>query len=64
MIVTISLVNTSTTSHSYYGRVSFFFAMRTFKVYFLSTFHVCNKVLLTIITRLYIRASELILVQT
>ena len=34
--------------------------VRTFKVYPLSNFQVCNTVLLTIVTMLYIRGSELI----
>ena len=36
----------------------FFLVMRTFKIYFLSTFEICNTVLLTIVTMLYILHSH------
>ena len=43
--------NTSITIHSY---KIVFLVMRTFKIYFISDFQICNTVLLTIVTTLYI----------
>ena len=47
---TIRLVNTLITSYSYL----FMCRVRTFKIYFLSNFHICNTVVLTVVTRLYV----------
>ena len=49
MITTTVLASTSIPSHNSH----FFFGVRTFKIYSLSNFEVCNTVLLTIITMLY-----------
>ena len=35
----------------------FFLVVRTFKIYFLSNFQICNTVLLTMVTTLYITSS-------
>ena len=48
MITTISLVNIHHHSHN------FFLVMRTFKIYSLRNFQICNTVLLTIVILLYI----------
>lgn len=50
MINTIRLLNTTTTSHSYF----YVCVVRTFKVYTLSNFQVYSTVLLTTVTMLYI----------
>ena len=49
IIITISLVNI----HKHMD-VSIFLMMRTFKIYSMCNFQICNKVLLTIVTMLYI----------
>ena len=56
MITIIVLANTSNMSHNYH----FFFCGETFKICSVSNFQVYNIVLLTTITILYIRSSELI----
>ena len=57
MIITIRLVNTSITLHNYHFAVVM---VRTFKIYSLNNFQVCNTVSLTIVTMLYMRSPELI----
>ena len=54
MITTIVFTNISITFHNYH----FFFVVRTFKIYALSSFQVYNVILLTVITMLYIRSPE------
>ena len=56
IIITITLPNTAITSHSYY----FCFVVRMLKIYYLSKFQAYNTVLLTIVTMLSFRSSELI----
>ena len=53
MIIIISLMSIIT--HSYY---LFFPVMRILKNYSFSNFHICNTVLLTIVTMLYITSPE------
>ena len=53
MIIIISL--TSIITHSYY---LFFPVMRILKTYSFSNFQICTKVLLTIVTMLYIASPE------
>ena len=55
MITTVVLTNTASTSHNCH----FFFVVRTFKIYSLSSFQIYNRVLLTLITTLYIRVDFL-----
>lgn len=55
MIITISLVKASITSHNY-----IFCVLRAFNVYSLSNLQVCNTVLLNIVTTLYIRSPGFI----
>lgn len=52
MITTTALANTYTTSPNYH----FFLVVRTFKIYSLGTFQVCNTVLLPLVTMPYIRS--------
>ena len=54
MTITITLANTYIMSHNYH----LFFVVRIFKIYSLSNFQVYNTVLLTVISRLYIRSPE------
>lgn len=54
IIITVVLVNTSITSHNY-----FFFGVRTFKIYSLSKFLICNTAVLNIVTMLYVRSLDL-----
>ena len=54
MITTTALANICIISHNYH----FIFVVRTFKIYSLSKFQVCDTVLLTTITMPYIRISE------
>ena len=56
MITTVPLANISILSHKY----PFFFVVKTFKLYSLSNFQVYGTVLLSMITMLYIRFSELV----
>ena len=57
IIITITLTNTAITSHSYH----FCFVVRMLKIYHLSKFQANNNtVLLTIVTMLSFRSSELI----
>ena len=51
------IVNTFAMSHNYH----FFFVVGTFQIHFLSNFQVCDTVLLTVITMLYIRSPKLTL---
>ena len=60
MITINKLFNTFVTSHSYL----FFFLVRIHEIYSLSKFRVYNTVLLTPVTMLYLRSSELVLLIT
>ena len=53
--ITLKLINTSITS-----QLSFCGGVRTFKVYSLGKFQVYSTVLSTLVTKLYIRSSDLI----
>ena len=55
MITTISLVNIC-----HHTVIIFFPVMRSFKIYSLSNFQICNMVLLIIVTMLYITSPRLI----
>lgn len=58
MITTMKLVNTSVTSRGYL--VFCLCVMKTFKVYFLSSFQIRNTMVPTIVAVLYVTALELI----
>ena len=56
MITIISLVNIC-----YHTELQFFFlVMRTFKIYSLSNFQLCNTISLTVVTMLYLTSPGLI----
>ena len=54
-LIYISLVN-----NHYHTYTNFFLVMRTFKIYSLNNFQICNSVLLTIVIKLYIASPWLI----
>ena len=51
MITTIGLVNAN---HHAWLQKNCFLMMKTFKIYSLSNFQICNAVIITIVTMLYI----------
>ena len=57
MLTTVRLVNTSFTLHNYHFVVGIV-SVRTFKIYFQSSFQVNSAVLLTVVTMLYNRSPK------